>query len=80
LISTVRVSVAPLPAIGLADHTMLPEVAEPVALPVDVLLGAPLLPQPAKASAPAAMPASSKPPLRRRPRYLADVRLDMCPP
>src|ERR1051326_1379907 len=31
LISTVRVSVAPAPAIGLADQTILPEVADPVA-------------------------------------------------
>jgi hypothetical protein len=54
LISTVRVSVAPLPAIGLADHTIEPDVAEPVADCVAPPLGdeVVLLLQPARASAP----------------------------
>jgi hypothetical protein len=85
LISTVRVSVAPLPAIGLADHTMLPEVADPLAdvvapPPPAVLLLLPLLPpQPARASAPATpMTAVSCFPLRGRlPGYLRDP---MVPP
>jgi hypothetical protein len=88
LISTVRVSVAPLPAIGLADHTMLPEVADPLAdvvappppAAVLLLLLPPLLPpQPARASAPATpMTAVSCFPLRGRlPGYLRDP---MVPP
>jgi hypothetical protein len=35
--STVRASFAPVPVSGLADHTMLPDVAEPVAEPVGEL-------------------------------------------
>jgi hypothetical protein len=89
LISTVRVSVAPLPAIGLADHTMLPEVADPLAdvvappPPAVLLLLPPLLPllppQPARASAPATpMTAVSCLPVRGRlPGYLRDP---MVPP
>ena len=68
LISTVRASFAPVPVSGLADQTMLPEVAEPVAelvggltavdelvLPPSapvVLLLPPLEPQAASASTP----------------------------
>jgi hypothetical protein len=60
LISTVRASLAPVPDSGLADQTMLPDVVEPMPL-VDPELGVlelplvvlvPLLPQPARASAP----------------------------
>ena len=80
LISTVRVSVAPAPAIGLADHTIEPDVADPVAdevapPPAAVLLLPPLLPpQPARATAPAApTTAVSCQPLRGRlPGYLRD--------
>src|SRR6185437_5613416 len=85
LISTVRVSVAPLPAIGLADQTILPEVADPVAdwvapppPPPPPPLVPPLLPpQPARASAPATpMTAVSCLPLRwRLPGYLRDPML-----
>jgi hypothetical protein len=63
LISTVRVSVAPLPAIGLADQTIEPDVVDPVAddappAGADVVLLLPpvvvlLLLQPARTSAPA---------------------------
>src|SRR5689334_7266111 len=86
LISTVRVSVAPAPAIGLADQTILPEVADPVAdwvappppPPLVPPLLPPLLPpQPARASAPATpMTAVSCLPLRGRlPGYLRDPML-----
>jgi len=86
LISTVRVSVAPAPAIGLADHTMLPDVADPeadeVAPPVVpellVLLLPPLL-QPARATAPTAptTAVSCQPRMGRLPGYLRDP---MVPP
>jgi len=55
LISTVRASLAPVPLSGLADHTMLPEVVEPMplvlagVLPPPALL-LPLLPQAARVS------------------------------
>jgi hypothetical protein len=61
--STVRASLAPVPDSGLADQTMEPDVVEPTPLADPVLLlvaplpaevpPLPLLPQPAKASAPA---------------------------
>src|SRR6516162_1673512 len=57
LISTVLVSVAPLPAIGLADQTIEPDVPDPVAdcvAPVPPGALVPLLLQPARATAPAA--------------------------
>ena len=88
LISTVRVSVAPAPAIGLADHTILPEVAEPDAElvappppppPPPALLPPLLPPQPARTSAPATpTTAVICLPLRRPwPGYLRDP---MVPP
>ena len=79
-------SVAPLPAMGLADHTIVPEVAEPVAdcvaLPpaaADVLL---LLLQPARASAPTAptRAVSCKLLTERLPGNLRDLALVMRPP
>src|SRR5712691_6219887 len=77
LISTVRVSVAPAPAIGLADHWSVPEVAEPEAdcvapPPPDELLLVP--PQPARASAPVTptMAVSCQPLTGRLPGYLRD--------
>ncbi|MGH3183549.1 MAG: hypothetical protein ACRDOE_16845 [Streptosporangiaceae bacterium] len=86
MISTVRVSVAPLPAMGLADHTIVPEVAEPVADCValvavdgdDVLL----LLQPATASAPTAptRAVSCQPLTERLPGNLRDLALVMRPP
>src|SRR5579872_7284262 len=74
LISTVRVSVAPDPAIGLADHTIVP-VADPVAAGTDddpLLL---LLEQPVTASAPAdtAITASCQPLSRPRPDNPVDL-------
>jgi hypothetical protein len=90
LISTVRVSVAPLPAIGLADHTMEPDVADPeadwvappVAPPVvPVLLLLPPLLQPARASAPVTPIAAVRcQPLGRLPGYLIDRSRTTCPP
>jgi hypothetical protein len=85
LISTVRVSVAPLPAMGLADHTIVPDVAEPVADCVapppaaDVLL---LLLQPARVSAPTAptTAVSCKLLTERLPGNLRDLALVMRPP
>jgi hypothetical protein len=82
LISTVRVSVAPAPAIGLADHTMLPDVADPEAdevallppvVPELLLLLPPLL-QPARATAPTAptTAVSCQPRMGRLPGYLRD--------
>src|ERR1700722_19950769 len=70
LIRTVRVSVAPLPAIRLADQTMVPEVADPVVL-ADV---PPLLPP--QADSTNALPAAKaiRPAGRR---YLRVVPLDM---
>jgi hypothetical protein len=85
LISTVRVSVAPAPAIGLADQTIEPDVADPVADCVApaaavLLLLPPLLPpQPARATAPTAptTAVSCQPRMGRLPGYLRDP---MVPP
>jgi hypothetical protein len=76
------VSVAPLPAIGLADHTIVPEVAEPLAdwvappPPLDELLLL-LPPQPARASAPVTptMAVSCQPLTGRLPGFLRDPML-----
>src|SRR5271167_1151315 len=90
LISTVRVSVAPLPAIGLADHTIVAEVADPVADCVALLLlVAPLLAvdeelllQPATPSAPTipTRAVSCQPFRGRLPRWLIDLARFMRPP
>src|SRR5580704_11081774 len=71
LISTVRVSLAPVPVMGLADQTMLPEVVEPMPPEDDEVLGL-LLPHAASATALTAAAASA--PIAR---YLCDVPLDM---
>ncbi|MGB6581348.1 MAG: hypothetical protein WBF34_25875 [Streptosporangiaceae bacterium] len=85
LISTVRVSPCELVVMGLADHTIEPDVAEPAAadVPLDaelvLVLAAPLLLlllllQPATARAPTAptMAVSCQPFRRRLPGYLRD--------
>src|ERR1700761_3309220 len=85
LMSPVRASLAPVPVSGLADQTMLPEVAA-LTLPVGALL-APLLPvllplllHADKASVAAqAAAASAKPPLRWRTLLRALLR-DICAP
>src|SRR5277367_2341916 len=48
LMSTVRASFAPVPDSGLADHTMVPDVAEPVTEPVGeaTAVDEPVLPPP----------------------------------
>jgi hypothetical protein len=90
--STVRASLAPVPVSGLADQTMLPDVAEPLAelvgepaaaelvlppLNAPVVL-LPLEPQAASARTPAAASARPMPPRRMK---TAPSRLrDMLPP
>jgi hypothetical protein len=87
LISTVRVSVAPAPAMGLADHTIVPDVAEPEAdcvapPPAELVLLLLLPPQPARVSAPTTPTRAVTCQLltERLPGYLRDLALVMRPP
>src|SRR5580693_292986 len=96
LISTVRASLAPVPVSGLADHTMLPDVAEPVAelvgeaTAVDELVLPPrapvpvvlLLPplEPQAASARTPAAASATPTPPRRMKTAPSRRRDIFPP
>src|ERR1700678_130832 len=84
LMRTVRASFAPVPVSGLADQTMLPDVAEPEAElvgeatavdEVPAVVWLPLGPQPPSASAPAAASAAATPPRRMKtmPCRLRDI-------
>src|SRR5579863_7693906 len=82
LISTVRASLAPVPVSGLADQTMLPEVAVAAVAGADELPPpAPLLPHADTASAATlAIAASARPPLRWSPLLGALLRDISAPP
>src|ERR1700761_4538215 len=80
LISTVRASLAPVPVSGLADQTILPEVAGLTGAVGVLLPPPPLLLQADRASAAAhAAAPSASPPFRWRPRLCA-LRCDICAP
>src|ERR1700691_5958942 len=73
---TVGVSVAPAPAIGLADQTMVPEVVEPIPAVEDELAEGLLLPpHAARLSAPAAAAAMKMMVFRDRVRARPDAVL-----
>src|SRR5712671_3405616 len=86
LISTVRVSVAPAPAIGLADHWIVPEVVDPVA--DCVAAGAPellvvlllLLQAPRVSAVTPARATSPRPPLGQAGNLLSELLRDISAP